>query len=181
MTGPPHSQLVPTSPIWSQLAPRSLAFSCQGVGVYRIQEICNCCCPHSKIMMWCWPWCVPIQGPKQAQMHNVLHHSCQLPVLNDGVSLTKSSWAKQKSWTCSYCVSSLRNRKCSKPIGFCDILVECTVCNKNLKPNQTPPRCWDLMPQVDSGPCKLHGRDNENWWKTALSSCIRGLTGQSVS
>ena len=63
---------------------------------------------------------------------------------------------------------------------FCVILVECTVCNKNLKPNQTPPRCWDLMPQVDSGPCKLHGRDNENWWKTALSSCIRGLTGQSV-
>ena len=80
MIGPPHSQLVPTSPIWSQLAPRSLAFSCQGVGVYRIQEICNCCCPHSKIMMWCWPWCVPIQEPKTANMHHVfckIHGNCQ--------------------------------------------------------------------------------------------------------
>ena len=52
---------------------------------------------------------------------------------------------------------------------------------QNLKPNQAPSRCWDSMPQVDSGSCKLHGRHNENWWLTTLSTCIRGLTGQSVS
>ena len=143
--------------------------------------MCSCwCCQHSKIMMWCWPWCVPIQEQLQAKTHHVLHNSWHLPVLIDGVCLTYSSWTRQKSWACPYCVSSMRNRRVSKTGGFNVILVECTVCNKNLKPNQTPPRCWDLMPQVDSGPCKLHGRDNENWWKTALSSCIRGLTGQSV-
>ena len=118
MLGDPHSQLVPTSPSWSQLAPRSLAFSCQGVGVYRIQEICNCCCPHSKIMMWCWPGWVPIQEPRQAKLHHVLQNSWQLPVLIDGVCLTYSSWTRQKSWTCPYCVSSMRNRNCPKTLGF---------------------------------------------------------------
>ena len=118
MIGPPHSQLVPTSPIWSQLAPRSLTFSCQGVGVYRIQEICNCCCPHSKIMMWCWLWCVPSQEPKQSKLHHVFTHSWQWSMLNGGVCLTYSSWARQKSWTCSCCVSSMRNRKYAKPLGL---------------------------------------------------------------
>ena len=51
---------------------------------------------------------------------------------------------------------------------------------QNLKPSQSPSRCWDNMPQVDSGSCKLHGRHNKNWWMTTLSTCIRGLTGQSV-
>ena len=133
--------------------------------------MCSCwCCQHSKIMMWCLPWCVPVQEPIQAKTHHVLHNSWQLPVLIDGVCLTYSSWTRQKSWTCPYCVSSMRKRKVSKTVGFSAILVECTVCNKNLQPNPTPPRCWDLMPQVDSGSCKMHGIDNKNWWMTALST-----------
>ena len=180
MIGDPHSQLVPTSPSWSQLAPRILAFSCQGVGVYRIQEICSCCCQHFKNMWW-WPWCVPIQKPKQATCPKCftqfmaiasadwwgVSHIIQLDkATNHGPAPTVfPSWeteAVQKLWVlCHYggmhCVQ------------------------QNLKPKQAPSRCWDSMPQVDSGSCKLHGRHNENWWLTALSTCIRGLTGQSVA
>ena len=143
MIGDPHSQLVPTSPIWSQLDPTSTKKSGSQL-------------PRS--------WC--IQNPRDSQLlllptfqnydvvfamvcasprantsktHHVLHNSWQLPVLIDGVCLTYSSWTRQKSWTCSYCVSSLRNRKCSKPIGFCDILVECTVCNKTWSPTKPHP------------------------------------------
>ena len=72
----------------------------------------------SKILMWWWPWCVPIQKPKPGKLPHVLHNSWQLPVLIDGVCLTESSWTRQKSWTCSYCVSSMRNRNCSKTLGF---------------------------------------------------------------
>ena len=62
----------------------------------------------------------------------------------------------------------------------CDISDGVYCDQQNLKPSQAPSRCWDSMPQVDSGSCKMNGRDNENWWMTALSTCIRGLTGQSV-
>ena len=180
MIGPPHSQLVPTSPIWSQLAPRSLAFSCQGVGVYRIQEICNCCCPHSKIMMWCWPWCVPIQEPKQPKWHMFckIHGNCQCWLM---VCASHNPAGQGKNHGLAPTVfPAWETENAQKLLVLCHSGgMHCV--QQNLKPNQAPSRCWDSMPQVDSGSCKLHGRHNENWWLTALSTCIRGLTGQSVS
>ena len=141
MIGPPHSQLVPTSPSWSQLAPRSLGIQL----------------PRS--------WC--IQNPRDLQLllptfqnyDVVLAMVCANPRAKTSKNApcfatfmaiaSVDLWCvphiiqldKAKSWTCSYCVSSMRKQKLFKHSGFCVILVECTVCNKNLKPNQTPPRC----------------------------------------
>ena len=140
MIGDPHSQLVPTSPSWSQLAPRSLAFSCQGVGVYRIQEICSCCCcQHFKIFdvvvaMVC-------ANPK-AKTRKIASWFAQF------MAIASADWwcvphiiqlDKAKSWTCSYCVSSMRKQKLFKNSRFCVILVECTVCSKTWSPSKPHP------------------------------------------
>ena len=145
MIGPQHSQLVPTSPIWSQVAPTSTKKS-------GIQLPISVCIQNPRdVQLLMLPtfqnydvvFAMVCASPRAntSKTHHVLHNSWQLHVLIDGVCLTYSSWTRQKSWTCPYCVSSMRNRRVSKTVGFSVILVECTVCNKNLKPNQTPPRC----------------------------------------
>ena len=87
MIGDPHSQLVPTSPSWSQLAPRILAFSCQGVGVYRIQEILQLLLPTFQKYVVVAMVCANPKA-KTSNIAHVFHNSWQLPVLIDGVCLT---------------------------------------------------------------------------------------------
>ena len=143
MSGDPHSQLVPTSPIWSQLDPTSTKKSGSQL-------------PRS--------WC--IQNPRELQLlllptfqnYDVVlamvgantraQTSKTAPWFVQFMAILSVDWwcvahiiqlDKAKAWTCSYCVSSLRNRKCSKPLGFCDILVECTVCNKTWSPTKPHP------------------------------------------
>ena len=134
MIGPHHSQLVPTSPIWSQVAPTSTKKS--GIQL----PISGCIQNPRDVQLLMLPTfqnydvvlAMVCANPRAntSKTHHVLHSPWQLPVLIDGVCLTYSSWTRQKSWTCPYCVSSMRNRKVSKTGGFCDILVEYTVCNK---------------------------------------------------
>ena len=131
-------------------------------------------------MMWCWPWLVPIQEPKTSKT---------APCFVQSMAFVSVDW---------WCVAHIIQLGKAK---IMDLLLLCFQPEKqkmfktywvlwhsggmhcvqqNLKPNQAPFRCWDSMPQVDNGSCTIHGRHNENWWMTALSTCIRGLTGQSV-
>ena len=122
MIGPQHSQLVPTSPIWSQVAPTSTKKS-------GIQLPSSGCIQNPRdVQLLMLPtfqnydvvFAMVCASPRAntSKTHHVLHSSWQLPVLIDGVCLTYSSWTRQKSWTCPYCVSSMRNRKVSKTVGF---------------------------------------------------------------
>ena len=185
MIGDPHSQLVPTSPIWSQLDPTGTKQSGSQL-------------PRS--------WC--IQNPRDLQL-------LLLPTFQNYdvvLAMVGANTRAKNKQNCTMICTIHGNCQCwlmvcgphnpagqgknhgPAPTVFPAWETETVqklwvlwhsggmhCVQQNLKPKQAPSRCWDSMPQVDSGSCKLHGRHNENWWLTALSTCIRGLTGQSVA
>ena len=136
MTAPPHnSQLVPNTPIWFQLVPTSTKKS--GIQLPRsgciqnprdLQLLRLPSFPNYDVvlaMVCANPRAITI---KHAHCFYIIHGNCQCCLMVCASHIPAGQG--KKSWTCSYCVPSMRNRKCSNPHWVCDILVECTVCNK---------------------------------------------------
>ena len=181
MLGGPHSQLVPTSPSWSQLAPRSLG----------IQLPRSWCIQNPRDLQLLLPtfqkfWCGGGHGVCQSKSQNkqnclmfcTIHGNCQCWLM---VCASQNPAGQGKNHGPAPTVFPAWETETVQKLWVLCHSGGMHCVQQNLKPNQAPSRCWDSMPQVDSGSCKLHGRHNENWWLTALSTCIRGLTGQSVS